>query len=183
VDRWVDPSHCYAAGLAHDIGQPPLGHAGEEALQEMLDASAEEGLELWEDDGTDVRGPVEPAASDIQRIASRSFEGNAQSRRVVAKLSMHAGLNLALRTLAGIAKYPWLRGHHPVGTDKLAKKWSLYLEERDILDRLVDVGFVRIESESRHCVGRRRDAVVVLPAAPRAPFSGSPRAGHASADP
>lgn len=181
LELWVDPSHCYAAGLAHDIGHPPFGHAGEEALQAMLDSSADEGVEFWEDDGngedddqaTDVDGRTAEGggprgadaavrirgASDSQLLAARSFEGNAQSIRVVAKLSirgddLHAGLNLTLRTLAAIAKYPWLRGQHPTAQEKLAKKWSFYPEESDVLDRLTGDGFVRVERGPDGAVSR-----------------------------
>ncbi|MFS0701273.1 dGTP triphosphohydrolase [Cellulomonas sp. 179-A 4D5 NHS] len=155
LDDWLDPRHCYAAGLAHDIGHPPFGHAGEEALQEMFDATADDGVTFWLDDETKGRS----ARSDSERLAERSFEGNAQSMRVVTKLSFRGdalttGLNLTLRTLAGIAKYPWTRGGHPVGTPKLAKKWSFYTEESDILDRLVRGGYVRVQKDDDGAVVR-----------------------------
>ncbi|MGD8215398.1 deoxyguanosinetriphosphate triphosphohydrolase family protein [Aestuariimicrobium sp. Y1814] len=144
LDDWVDPDHCYAAALAHDIGHPPFGHAGEEALQGLLDSIRD--IEFWEPDEADHPGST-PAMSDGHRLADRSFEGNAQSTRVVSRLSFrgdefNVGLNLTLRTLAGIAKYPWLKGGHPVSLSKLANKWSFYPEESYILERLVEQGFV-----------------------------------------
>lgn len=128
IAAWIDPDHCYVAGLAHDIGHPPFGHAGEQALQALTKANG-------------------------GRTAERSFEGNAQSTRIVASLSFrkpqHDGLNLTLRSLAAIAKYPWLRGSHPRHITKLAKKWSFYPEERDILLELEKEGFiVSVRSET-----------------------------------
>lgn len=121
INSWIDPEHCYVAGLAHDIGHPPYGHAGEAALQAI-------------------------AARHGGDLSDRSFEGNAQSTHIVGTLSfrkpMIRGLDLTLRSLAAIAKYPWLRGRHPAHVDKLAKKWSFYAEEEHILQQLREEGFL-----------------------------------------
>lgn len=142
VDRihdWVDPDYCYVAGLAHDIGHPPFGHAGEVALQKY---SQEAEIEYEPDDAA---GGI--AVENLEKLKQRSFEGNAQSTRVVAELSfrrdeLEPGLNLTLRSMAAIAKYPWLKGGHPARLEKLASKWSFYAEEETILDDLVTSGFV-----------------------------------------
>lgn len=146
LNEWVDPQYCYVAGLAHDIGHPPFGHAGEEALQEILDRFGSDDEELWSEDGT----AGDPETTDAKRLSQRSFEGNAQSIRVITKLSFRRdpqvpGLNLTLRSLAAIAKYPWLKGGHPANREKLRKKWSFYPEEAEILQRLVDDGLVRAD--------------------------------------
>jgi dGTPase len=136
LSQWVDPEHCYAAGLAHDIGHPPFGHAGEKAIQQVLEGASKD----W---------------------GSRSFEGNAQSMRIVASLSFRkedisGGLDLTLRSLAGLAKYPWLRGGHPAGIPKLADKWSFYPEEAEILSKLRDEGYLAVETEGRTVVAVHR---------------------------
>lgn len=81
----LDIAACEAAGLAHDLGHPPFGHAGEQELNRLLRANGVE-------DG---------------------FEGNAQSFRIVTTLERHRvsvrGLNLTNVTLGAILKYPWLR--------------------------------------------------------------------------
>jgi len=122
IRDWVDPDHCYAAGLAHDIGHPPFGHAGEALLQSLNTG-----------DG------------------ARSFEGNAQSTRIIASLSFRKqeqpGLNLTLRSLAAIAKYPWLKTKNPYQIAKLRKKWSFYPEESEILDKLESRGFIKVVRE------------------------------------
>ncbi|MGO4452547.1 dGTP triphosphohydrolase [Arthrobacter sp. RAF14] len=125
IEEWIDPDHCYVAGLAHDIGHPPFGHAGESAIQELM------------------------KRLDVE-LSDRSFEGNAQSVRIVAFLSFRkppaGGLNLTLRSLAAIAKYPWLKDEHPVSVPKLKKKWSFYPEEADVLRELKHHGFVKAET-------------------------------------
>ena len=40
VTEWVDPEYCYVAGLVHDIGHPPFGHAGEQQLQRLLEGAS-----------------------------------------------------------------------------------------------------------------------------------------------
>jgi len=72
---WLHPDVAEAAALAHDLGHPPFGHAGQKALDECV---TDDGLK----DG---------------------FEGNAQTFRILTKLSRsktgQAGLNLTRRVL------------------------------------------------------------------------------------
>lgn len=95
----VDPEVVEAACLAHDLGHPPFGHAGEKVLNELVLAAGNE-------DG---------------------FEGNAQSFRVLTKVAVrfeeNDGLDLTRATLAACIKYPWSRdSNHP----KKSKKWGFY---------------------------------------------------------
>ena len=59
------------------------------------------------------------------------FEGNAQSFRIVTKLSVNKediwGLGLTSKSLNAILKYPWLRGENNEDPDK----WGAYESERD----------------------------------------------------
>lgn len=89
-DLGLSPSQRFAVEcgcLAHDLGHPPFGHAGETALDECVKG---EGTE----DG---------------------FEGNAQSFRIVNVLSeksySHSGLNLTRESLGSILKYPQVWRH------------------------------------------------------------------------
>jgi dGTPase len=93
-----------AAALAHDLGHPPFGHVGEQELQRLV-------------------APLDDADS---------FEGNAQSFRIVTRISRSqarfVGINLTRATLLAILKYPWLRHpEHPFGSIK----WGAYSSELD----------------------------------------------------
>ncbi len=101
----LDPTVVEAAALAHDLGHPPFGHDAEDELDRLLVA---EGI-------------------------ADGFEANAQSFRVVCRLAgsgAPCGLDLTRATLAGILKYPWLRGEHPLHPGK----WGAYAAEREVFD-------------------------------------------------
>ena len=82
-----------AACLAHDIGNPPFGHAGEDAIREWFRTS-----------GLLERHPFTPA----QRADFARYEGNAQGFRIVTRLQSPAnpGLQLTSAVLATFTKYP-----------------------------------------------------------------------------
>ena len=95
IDRYVVET----AAMAHDLGHPPFGHVGEEALDALILAAC---------DGK----PRSQAGVALQHL-SEGFEGNAQSFRVVTKLARRDatfdGLDLTCASLAAICKYPWPR--------------------------------------------------------------------------
>jgi dGTPase len=112
----IDPDVVEAACLAHDLGHPPFGHIAEKELQGKLAA-----------------------------YKADSFEGNAQSFRIVTKLAVRSvqererGLNLTRATLRAILKYPWPYddpNHRP----KSAKKWGAYFSERPQLRDALTLG-------------------------------------------
>lgn len=73
---------CEAVALAHDLGHPPFGHAGEHTLNEIM-----------------------------EKFGSH-FEHNEQSKRIVEKLEQQfpnfEGLNLTYEVLQGLAKHQTL---------------------------------------------------------------------------
>ena len=85
-----------AAALAHDIGNPPLGHAGEEAIRYWFENSPAGRLICDEMD-------------DAERADFYSYDGNAQGFRVLTRLEMPdrtGGMQLTCATLGTFAKYP-----------------------------------------------------------------------------
>ncbi|MFL0683768.1 MAG: dGTP triphosphohydrolase [Algoriphagus aquaeductus] len=80
-----------AAALTHDIGNPPFGHAGEEAISDFF--RLHPAGRVWE---KHVR--VDQWADLI------NFEGNAQGFRML--VSKQFGLKLTYATLAAFTKYP-----------------------------------------------------------------------------
>jgi dGTPase len=103
----LDPEVVEAACLAHDLGHPPFGHVGEQELNKKV---------LTTDPDED------------------GYEGNAQSFRILTKLSVRHvncdGLNLTRATLAATLKYPWLWQ----AKGKYSKKWSAYRSEKADFD-------------------------------------------------
>ncbi|MEJ7807986.1 MAG: dGTP triphosphohydrolase, partial [Telluria sp.] len=83
-----------AACLAHDIGNPPFGHSGEDAIQSWF---ASEG-------GKYLEALSAPEQRDLLK-----FEGNAQGFRLVTRLQSsvnRGGFQLTYAVLAAYAKYP-----------------------------------------------------------------------------
>ena len=93
----LDIAACEAAGLAHDLGHAPFGHAGERTLHREM---------------------IKPNGSSGRRL-SDGFEGNPQSFRIVTRLAGGKGnerlaMGLTNVTLCAILKYPWLREDAPM---------------------------------------------------------------------
>jgi len=85
-----------AACLAHDIGNPPFGHSGEDAIRQWAH-TAEYGA------------PRVAMLKGSEREDFLSFEGNAQGFRIVTRLQNpdnEGGLQLTCATLAAFTKYP-----------------------------------------------------------------------------
>lgn len=87
---------CAAACLGHDIGNPPFGHSGEDAIRHWAVYGAGQ-----------TRVAIIPDQG--QREDFVSFEGNAQGFRVLTRLQNRdnpGGLQLTCATLAAFTKYP-----------------------------------------------------------------------------
>ena len=80
-----------AASLAHDIGNPPFGHAGEDAISDFF---------VHHPQGQSFKDKVSEAEwNDLIK-----FEGNAQGFRLLTKNQY--GLKLTFATLGAFTKYP-----------------------------------------------------------------------------
>ncbi|UXY15162.1 deoxyguanosinetriphosphate triphosphohydrolase [Chitiniphilus purpureus] len=89
-----------AACLAHDIGNPPFGHAGEYAIRDWFQRP--EHAYLMQNLNADERRDL------------TTFEGNAQGFRIITQLENHrfeGGLRLTYATLGTTLKYPWTSEH------------------------------------------------------------------------
>jgi len=126
---------CAAACLAHDIGNPPFGHSGEDAIRNWA-KSADYGSRRV----SSMRGS--------QREDFMAFEGNAQGFRIVTRLQNPdnpGGLQLTCATLAAFTKYPresCLAGNRFDGVS--AKKQGFTVADRESFEQVAaEVGLVR----------------------------------------
>jgi dGTPase len=122
------PSIMRAACLAHDLGNPPLGHAGEEAMKHWLAGHLDDL----------VHNTISSAEwrQDLVRV-----EGNAQGFRMLTQIENHlfdGGLQLTYATLGAFLKYPHM-------SCASSNKFSVYMSEGDILDKVAStLGLHRI---------------------------------------
>ncbi len=124
-----------AACLAHDIGNPPFGHAGEAAI----------GL-FFEENSHWVFNEHMPA--ELQDNL-KNFEGNAQGFRILNRLSSwrnNGGLRLTYSTLGSFCKYPRAAILQDVDVSSFigSKKCGIYHSEKDLwLDIAKELGLLQ----------------------------------------
>ena len=117
-----------AGALAHDIGNPPFGHAGEEAISRFF-----------------KRNPVGQQAiakmSDAQKADFLAFEGNAQAFRVLTRLQNsdnRGGLQLSFPVLASIIKYPCASFDKPQAPNVAFKKFNYFQSEKALFAEVAE---------------------------------------------
>ncbi len=105
------------ACLAHDIGNPPFGHAGEEVIKEWFTK--------------EKNRPFLETLSEAELSDFTNLDGNAQSFRVVTQIensSFAGGLSLTFATLATLVKYP--------RSSKGVQKFGFFQSEAKFFDLL-----------------------------------------------
>lgn len=128
-----------AAALAHDLGNPPFGHAGEEALSDFF-----------------VHHPkgqaYKPFVSESQWQDLTHFEGNAQGFRLLNRKQY--GLKLTAATLGAFTKYPCPAHFSERDKSKKSqKKFGFFESEKEIFSEVAhQLGLIRQNENawSRH---------------------------------
>jgi dGTPase len=116
-----------AACLAHDIGNPPFGHIGEEAIREWFNKAKNYEILLKEEMAVEE-------ISDLQR-----FDGNAQGFRILTQTENYesnGGLQLTFATLATLIKYPWPSTHQNANKSKFGFFQSEYCYIEKIVEEV-----------------------------------------------
>lgn len=122
-----------AASLAHDLGNPPFGHSGEDAISEFF---------TNHDAGLFFKDKV----NDLQWADLCNFEGNAQGFRILIQKEL--GLKLTNATLASFTKYPRpsLVSSKEQGR-KSQKKFGYYSSESADFNRIAKaMGLIEVEN-------------------------------------
>lgn len=140
------------AGLIHDIGNPPFGHFGENAIRDWF----RKNLAVLDFNGRKVEEILTPQ----MREDFYHFEGNAQALRLVTKLHYlvdERGMNLTYALLNTIVKYPV----SSVEIDKRSgnikdKKMGFYFADQEIYEAV---------AQATGTMGKRHPLTYILEAA------------------
>ncbi len=112
------------SGLIHDLGNPPFGHFGEEAVKKFFSDYFNESKEQL-------------ILNDREKEDFKNFDGNVQTLRILSKIYYFGdeyGYNLTYSTLASIIKYPSnsIEGNKGKLSGEIAKKkFGYFITEED----------------------------------------------------
>jgi dGTPase len=113
-----------SASLAHDLGNPPFGHSGEDGLSDFF--LHHEGQKY------------KPHFSEQEWADLTHFEGNAQGFRILNK-SQYQGLRLTLATLGAFTKYPCASLVQTRDTSKKSqKKFGFFKTEQELFSEMAN---------------------------------------------
>ncbi len=132
LPAWVSPADVgvivQAACLAHDIGNPPFGHAGEYAIRDWF---------LHPE-----RQAILENLMPSERLDVLNYEGNAQGFRLLTRNEHHpdaGGMRLTCATLGAFMKYPWLASSNDKPSNIQTNKFGCFLSESAQLEELAAV--------------------------------------------
>lgn len=113
-----------SASLAHDLGNPPFGHSGEDGLSDFFLHS--EGQKY------------KPHFTESEWADLTHFEGNAQGFRILNK-SQYQGLRLTVATLGAFTKYPCPALFTERNKSKKSqKKFGFFQTEQSLFDQTAE---------------------------------------------
>lgn len=137
-----------SACLAHDLGNPPFGHSGEETISSyFIDGPGKDLKEMM----------LEEQWSDLI-----SFEGNANAFRQLTHQftgRRQGGMSLTYATLATLIKYPY-----PSSYNSKKKKYNIFYSEIDTFKKVMDGCGINCLDEEK-CVYSRHPLSYMMEAA------------------
>ncbi len=118
------------ACLAHDLGNPPFGHSGEDAIRHFFKQN---------------RAKFETRLTSAELSDLEWFEGNANSLRLLThtfKGRRAGGFGLSYATLASLVKYPW----ESISMPEDKKKFGYFQAEKAVFEQLASAMGLRMHS-------------------------------------
>ena len=128
-----------AASLAHDIGNPPFGHSGEQAIGDYFANGA----------GANYKNKLSP--TQYQDLTH--FEGNANGLKILmeSREGVPGGLRLSYATLGAFTKYPKASLPHIPSTHVADKKFGFFnAQQADYQAVASDLGLFKGDKLMRH---------------------------------
>ncbi len=123
------PTIISTACLAHDLGNPPFGHSGEEAIRKFFI------------DNTEI---LKPLVSDIEWVDLIRYEGNANAFRLLTQQlegRRSGGFRLSYAVLSSLVKYPYPSSFN-------GKKFGFFQSEKDIFSKIAKrIGLVEHQQD------------------------------------
>ncbi len=141
-----------AASLMHDLGNPPFGHAGENAISGFFKNNP---------DSEFIRSQVnEKEWADLT-----NFEGNAQGFRLV-NMENFQGLKLTFATLGAFTKYPRESLiDHPDTKRKSQKKYGFLQGNKEVFEELANITGLKDMGDANNAVWCRHPLAFLVEAA------------------
>jgi len=127
------------ASLMHDMGNPPFGHAGENAISEFFKKQ-------------NIVDQIKPRVEEKEWTDLINFEGNAQGFRLVNKQN-YQGLKLTFATLGAFTKYPRESKIESLEKNrKSQKKYGFHQSNKGVfLELAKEMGLIRLGKNNAWC--------------------------------
>lgn len=125
-----------AASLMHDLGNPPFGHAGENAISEFFKKPQ-------------IAQAIVSQVTDKEWADLTNFEGNAQGYRLVNKQN-YQGLKLTFATLGAFSKYPRASKIKLRDINRKSQKKYGFLQSNEAMfkEMALEMGLIKLGSKN-----------------------------------